>query len=193
MTKFFIRHRASMAASLLVAASLTVATTFAGLYYRDHHEVEMMHRAEGVLASNFDHIAGSGERAAYLKQQARQMTNDYGEKLSPMLASPLAPRREIAQLAMDDAGTLNHMVSNSGDDPDAAKAAADAYLAISRMQWSRENRSLNDPAAASTTARAAAESLEPILLRDPDRLRSLYGVLNEIKTQAMEASAASAR
>jgi serine/threonine protein kinase len=187
---FVRRNRLNLLAGLIVAASLSLAVVFAGIAYSYRKEVRDLARAEAAAQQVLASVpAGSPGQVRYVQHQAQRIQSDYQKKILPMLSNPLAPRHEIASTAENSVDYLSNMTPLVGSDPDAARSLADAYLTISKLQWSNQAESLHDPAAANRTARTALRELMPYLATEDGR-RSLAGFAEAVEEQARASSGA---
>jgi serine/threonine protein kinase len=188
-SRYVRRHRVSVVAGLIVAASLSFAAAAGGRMYFLYKEVNDLRAQQAVAQRAFERARAEDSAQLDSRQvleQIQEVESDY-QVVQPMLSSRLAPRHEIARLAIDSVSYLNDLAPVAVASPESTHALADAYLSVSRLQWSGAGESLHDPAAAIATGREALAQITPALA-DPQVRAEALRAIGDLQRQVVSAT-----
>lgn len=185
ITRSIRRNAWQVAAAAILVAGLGVGgmVGYVALQYRN--EVKSLQRELNEVKSHeASYRALDPDKAhALMRSDLNRISTDLESKTPALLQSHLAPRGLTRQLVQQSLTYIASTQPAAGDDPSTLAALGRAYLAVAQTEWSPDHASLNEPAAAFSTCKAALQSLtaKPRLSDNPEIKQVIGQITNQLE------------
>ncbi len=162
-SRFTRRHWLGLAASALIAASLSWAGREEWRVHQlltQMNDVQPAERLHSAIQPG-DKVL-TPQRDAQVDETVKQIAHNYDSAFPSLIRNPLASPAQGRQIADRDLTWLEQVQPEVAGKPDLSAHLGRAYLNIAEGQWSSDRPSLNDAAASLETCKRAVVTLKQI-------------------------------